>query len=257
MSRRVKKLVYGGVYLAIFVLVIFLVYAAAVNPDPSCFDKVLNQNEVEVDCGGVCGLCALKIVQPLQVARIETTMVANGYRIALVELRNPNTLLAAAEFPYTVFAGLGESLWQIEDVATLYPGEIQYRVLINPKIVSSAQTVSVLPFEIATSSVAWVGAEQAMKPATQVRELKTEFDEQSGILTVSGIMRNDNAFGLRQATLSAIVRNHPGEFVGGSRTLLRDLRPEEERFFQITTPLRAGLGIEEIAEPRIVIEAFR
>src|SRR3989344_1711391 len=98
MGRRGKQLIYGLGYLACLGLIFFLLYSAFNTRQVGCFDNVLNQNETEVDCGGVCAPCALKQVRSISVTSVEGVTLATGNRVVLLELQNPNDQLGAMDF---------------------------------------------------------------------------------------------------------------------------------------------------------------
>jgi hypothetical protein len=74
---------------------------------------------------------------------------------------------------------------------------------------------------------------------------------------ITGIVQNDNAFVLHKVTLNGVLSDKANEILGVSKTVVQDLTPKEERFFQIVIPLATLPAGPEALNPRIFIEAER
>ena len=57
--------------------------------------------------------------------------------------------------------------------------------------------------------------------------------------------------------MNALVRDKSDKLIGASKTLLKDLRANEERYFQIIVPVQAGVAEGDIAKPRLTVEISR
>jgi len=257
MRRRPKQILYGLGYVLFLVGIIALVYIGVFKPAPSCFDGIKNQGEEDVDCGEVCGnSCAILSVRSVEIATVETVGI-KGKTIAVVEIRNPNSLFGASGVSYSLVVAdrFGQAV-EISDSTFVYPGEIRFRVLINVPN-SSLPNLDSLPYKLSTEKVEWIDASGFLRPDSQIRNIQSRYDRESGLLIVGGILKNANDYAISSATISGIVRDRTGELVGASHTLVKDLKPQEERFFQIVTPIVDGLDEVLLAPVKISVEMVR
>ena len=246
---------YGLGYLAFVALIVFFVYLIRFSQPPTCFDGKLNQDEEEVDCGGVCPACNVRRVRPIEISSLESVVVRD-ITIAVVEIKNPNNSYGAKDVDYSLLVKdqLGESI-RINDSTFLYPSEIRYRVLID--VPAESGQPDALPYSFSTSTLTWVSAEDLIRPRTQLRDVRSEFDGTRKVLIVQGVLKNDNDFSSSEAIVNAIVRDGFGKLIGASKTLLKDLGANEERYFQIIVPIQAGVAEGDISDPRITVEIVR
>lgn len=255
MNRRVKQFLYGGGYVIFLVAIFTGIYFAYLAPEPSCFDKIQNQDEAGVDCGGVCGgSCAILDVRSIEVRNVEVVVVRD-VTIAVVEIRNPNTNFGVKGFDYTLNLAdeFGENML-IRDTTAIYPGEVRYRVLVDVLTGPRRGNFDILPYTFATSSTSWVGVEQFSRPQSQVRDVKSQYDSERKVLLVEGILMNSNDFSINQAIISAVVRDGSGKLIGASRTLANSLPARGERYFQVVVPIVAGVAEGDIAPVKITVE---
>ena len=92
-------------YLAIIALLIiaggvFLLWKF--NPEPSCFDGRLNQNETGVDCGGSCEQVCLVEIKDLRVFWVRALPIAAGQYDVAALISNPNRQYGAKNFAYLI-----------------------------------------------------------------------------------------------------------------------------------------------------------
>ncbi|PIR87352.1 MAG: hypothetical protein COU11_00795 [Candidatus Harrisonbacteria bacterium CG10_big_fil_rev_8_21_14_0_10_49_15] len=258
MKRRTKQFIYGGSYLSVILIIFASVFAIVHEPVLSCFDGKLNQNEEEVDCGGVCASCALKTVRPIQLGTPETVIISAGsgsasQLLTVVELRNPNNNFSAGPITYElgIFTQGGELIDVITRTTILYASEVRYE--IQPVSITGATGVTVLATTTATQ---WLEVEKLARPNSQIRSQREEYSPDQRTLTVTGIYKNTNTFSVREVELHALIRDTGGSLAGVGKTLIRDLAPDEERAFQIVLPLAVTIAPEDLASP-IISTAIR
>jgi len=254
MQRTTKQLVYGGSYLAAWGLIIFGIYTLTTQfVAPSCTDGIKNQTEEQVDCGGTCQSCALKLLVPVRFGMFSVAPVERG-AVALLEIQNPNPAFGAARLSFDVgfYDAAGTELHTAHEESFIYPSEVRSRVILGLPA-AAAQATSIR----ATSTVIrWVEAAQFEQPRVQVRDITNELVPNALRQTVQGIVKNDNAFDLASITIMATLTDDAGRVESASQTLVQDLIPGEERYFQIILPLPEGAA-REVREPRLSVEALR
>ncbi len=98
-KRQLIYFLYVFGFFALIALILYLIY----KPVPNCFDKIQNQNESGVDCGGVCQLACEREVLPLKVYWARPLYVADGSYDAMALVENENADLGTREINYTIY----------------------------------------------------------------------------------------------------------------------------------------------------------
>ncbi len=236
--RLAKQIIYGTVYLALFFLVIFIVYLLWLKPAPTCFDNKKNQGEKGVDCGGPCISCEIKALSPLEASWIKHFPA--GQQLAIVtEIKNPNLNYGADSFSYVidVYNGGGDKIKSLIKNSFIYSGEIKYIIEtaeIDPK---DAKEV-----KISLSDISWKLKEEFPKPEIQLRGIKTEPTTPENIaVKVSGFLTNKNAFQLSKARIIGFLFNQNNFQISASKTELENIKAFEESSFKISFPNNVSL----------------
>src|SRR3989338_3283035 len=134
MSREIKRIIYGIFYLAILFVFLGFVYAKFLKPGPSCFDRVKNQDEQGIDCGGICGnVCLPPNLKPISLTdKVRFFYPVPAHVTILFRLENPNPgLLAAFSYTGTVIGADDSNLGSFSGDSFLYPGEDKYILVPN------------------------------------------------------------------------------------------------------------------------------
>jgi hypothetical protein len=88
-ANRRKLVIWIGL-VAVFVFIGWFGYLKITDREPTCFDRVKNQDEAGVDCGGVCELlCSFQTVDP-KVHWSRSFRVTDGVYNAVAYVENPN-----------------------------------------------------------------------------------------------------------------------------------------------------------------------
>jgi hypothetical protein len=249
-QRTKKRLAIIFVYLVILGLVVTGFYYLF-RTAPTCTDKIQNQKETGVDCGGPCTACEeMPNVENLKV--IEKAIVPGGagkYDV-LVKIANPNSLLGAARFEYSfnLLDGSGKIVAKSAGSNFVLPGQTKYILAFN----LSPETIpESLDFDI--SSFEWSKFSEYQEPdiAIYSREFSLAGGGETGFAKLQAKMRNQSGYDFRQITDKAVIRNGNGDPVAINQTGFNDVRTNEEReinfnwnsTFQID-PVSAKIEIE-------------
>ena len=253
-SRFLKQLIYGGFYLIIISAFAFGIYFLIVGSTASCFDNKKNQSEIDIDCGGTCESCELKNIKPLRISPVLIFDNGDGTLSVLADFKNPNENYGGDRFLYKLnFYGPDRTLLNtLTRESFIYPGEIKFIVEaglnIDPKQVVSA--------ELEVSDLSWKPIQEFSSPKTQVRDIHTEVQTESKRVIVSGLLVNQNPFGLSKVTTNVILFNKFGSETAVSKTSIEGIQASEERPFQVTF---SGVDIPTLALDgiKVNIEAQR
>ena len=255
MSRRtLKQLIYGSFYLAILFLIVYGIYFSGFKAAPTCFDNKKNQGETGIDCGGPCQSCEFKNLKEITHSTVRIFSV-DKTTSALIVVQNPNTNLGADKFNYELsfYDSGGEQIFSLTNDSFIYPGETnKYIAEINLDV--EYDKITQTDFKI--SGEVWKLAGEFPAPKTSTREVKTEFDSVKKQIVVSGILVNENPYGLPRAAVGAIFMSNLGIEIGVSKTLLTDVASFEERPFKIVLPAKDKTDFD-LNETNVFVETRR
>jgi hypothetical protein len=256
MNRTLKQVLYGLLYAVLWAGIIYGVYRLTLKPPASCSDGILNRDETEIDCGGqFCDTCEIKKLSPIELSSVQLLPSTTEDNLnAIVTMRNPNPLYGARSFIFDIFIfGTSTSPVYTERIQLpVYPSEEKYRLFINVPVAYS----SGLRAAATSTEVIWVPLIDLARPKTPVREVRTIIDTGGKRAIMTGVIQNDNAFALRRITINGVA-TAGAEIVGVSKTVIQDVLPKEDRFFQILIPFFGADGDTQKVEAKVSVEAER
>ncbi len=238
MNRLVKQLVYGFFYLVVFCSVVGLIYYFLIRPAPSCFDGKQNQNELGIDCGGVCAAVCI----PVDNRPIETIVPAQGFSPApgvfavIARVQNPNLTVGAVRFSYTfTIYDTQEQSYKVSGTSYVYAGEAKYITSLVTDGSIPVVPVRISRIETTISDVVWVGANQFVKPVLRLQDFATTIDTDR--IRVDGKIINDDPLVLSRVPIIALFYGRFNQLVGFAETTVDAVAPNETRAFTIVHPM--------------------
>ncbi|MFA6974181.1 MAG: FxLYD domain-containing protein [Parcubacteria group bacterium] len=233
-----KRLIIIGIYVLIFLLVIYGFYSKF-KPQPSCFDGKQNQNEQGVDCGGVCAQkCAIVAEKNLVVeqASFVASGVGNNFDLFAV-VTNPNQTLGSSKFNYqfTVKNAAGETMGTQSGSSFILPGETKYVVESN----LSLRDVPV-KVELSITNPEWVEANEFYeKPQLKVvNKNYAPISNGVGFSEATGLLKNESSLSFATIKVEIILKNAQGEVVALNSTQMNTVQTGENRDFRVFWPNR-------------------
>lgn len=212
----------GGVGILV-VLGVALYFSAFYEP-PSCTDRIQNQDELGVDCGGVCAqLCTQPNISTLWSRSVR---VAPGVYHAAGLVKNPDTT-AAGRINYTV------SLFDEDNilVATrdgsmnLLPGDLA--PLFEANIITGERVPTRTFVDIREGSF-----QRVQRENPPVRVLAFELNEEKQLLTAT--IENSTVFEVTDITITAFLFNDAELLINASQTKVDTLAARERREITFT-----------------------
>ncbi|MBI4193161.1 MAG: hypothetical protein HY536_00860 [Candidatus Colwellbacteria bacterium] len=237
-NTLLKQFIFSLFYLALFAGVVYGGYLV-LRPASSCFDGKQNQNEEEIDCGGVCASCALKHLVPITADPAVLFASSNGAVSVLLTLKNANATFGANSVSYRidVLDGTGDVLSSSLQETFVYPSEIKTFVVSGIPVTGTP--VLAVPKVL---NVSWTEAAAFSRPSVKVSEVSLAPHPSQPYLIATGVVVNGNSFPLSSIALSAMLTDPSGNVASVSSSLVNDVLPFEARAFTITIPNAAGLA---------------
>lgn len=235
-QRSVKRSIIIFIYillLSFFAWVIYLLFSPA---KATCADKIKNQDEENVDCGGVCGPCEKIETQDLIPRGVELVESGTqGEADILGEIENPNSNFGSKKFEYqfdfkdaagnVFFSKMGESY--------ILPGEKKYIIENN---VAIPQKPDVLKLKILSSD--WIEFNDFYEKP-QMKIINKQYNEtNSGPVfgEALGILKNESPFDFNLIKIKVILRDAADKILALNSTEMRTVKSGEEREFKVLWP---------------------
>ena len=239
MSIPAKKALIIVIYLLIFSLIGFLIYLRY-KPKPNCFDNVKNQNEENVDCGGVCAkqcpLVASADIRVDEAGYVESG--TNGMYDLYAVITNPNNLFGSSKFDYKfdIKNSAGMVIASKTGTSFILPGESKY--VIENNIGANEIPGSV---DCSVSNPVWVefNSDYLQKPELKVVDKEyNAITSGVGFSEAKGLVKNESPFDFTEIKVEIILKDIDGRVVALNSTQMGAVRSGENRDFRVFWPNR-------------------
>lgn len=213
-----------------FFAVIGGIYSFINRPIPSCFDKIQNQNEEGMDCGGVCSLqCSAKSAK-LEVRWTKAIRVREGmYDIAaLVEYPAGNTAIPRLDYTAKLFDSTGGVLAERHGSTFVNPSD-HFLVYEGGVQVSATATRAEVTLDPTYDTL------RASSSPVTLTVLSRDLSSPDAHPRLSAVIRNDTNTSLRNVPVNAIVSDGSGP-VAVAGTVIDSLPAKSSKLAQFTWP---------------------
>jgi len=226
--RNIKRLTIILVYLVIIGLVgtgLYFLFRTA----PTCTDKIQNQGEEGIDCGGPCAKCEkLPQAEDLQIVEKAVVSAGEGKYDVLAKVSNPNPRLGAAKFDYSfrLLDAEKKTISKSEGSSFILPGQTKYVLAFN--LLPAAKPDS-LDFEI--KSFEWSVFSEYEEPDITIfaKEFNLAGGGETNFATLKAKLRNQSGFDFHEIAADIVIRDGSGNAVAVNKTNFNDVRTNEER----------------------------
>jgi hypothetical protein len=253
MEPKQKRILITVIYFIVFVAFAFFIYEK-LKPIETCTDSIKNQNEEDVDCGGVCAECQKIEALPLEIK--ESGAVAGGvageYDFYSL-INNPNNLFGSSKFSYkiTLKDSAGNVLSQREGENYILPGEKKYIVETGFK---SESTPASTDFSI--TSIEWSQFSQYKKPELEiVNKNYNEISSGVGFAEAKGLLKNKSPYDFDFIKIGVILKDAEGRVVALNSTNMKTVKSGEERDFRTFWPTRFPGNVQNM-EAQVEVNVF-
>ena len=233
MNRVGKQLAIASVLLILFATVMVMLWRSGA-PEPRCDDGILNQDEEDIDCGGICGAClaapeavrlqgSVSVVASLETGRVE----------AFFTVLNPNPQWGVTELPYTLFIESPDGEVLAERSGSTYVQQLQERLVVEQAIEAEGLAAEM-------RGRVELGEPTFVEPPEGIRDVEltvlnptfTRNPDNFHAAEIRGVLRNDSPFSYDAIDIVVVVydsaTNQP---VSARRTDMRTLKDNERREF--------------------------
>jgi hypothetical protein len=250
-KRLRKRIIIIAIYIIIFVIS-FLTLKYLFSLGATCSDKLQNQGEKGIDCGGPCKPCGqTETAQDLII--LEKAIIAGGndsYDIAL-RINNQNMNFGLKNFSYELIFkdSAGNEVGNYSGTSFILPAEKKYLVINGVKTNNNATPVS---FDVKFGEQKWEEFKDSFE-RPQLNIYSKRYNQISAGVgnELFAVFRNEGSYDLNRVFISVILRNSQNKIIAVGSTEKNTLRSKEEREFRLIWPYPM-----ENETPNIEIEAY-
>ncbi len=205
-------------YLVILVIIGSLFFKTEA-PIANCSDRLKNQNETGVDCGGACASCEIQKAKEITTEGDIKVLNTGTVQALLAKIKNPNDNLIAEriEYEFSVTDDFGVAVERIRGRESLNPNEM--------KTLMEVGTYKKGEISFTILNVAWKekieGSVLRKEPFTFGDFSATE--NENGELELHGSIHNTTGVPVRNAELKVLLVNNLGTPVAGTKTVLTEI----------------------------------
>ncbi|MDO8240701.1 MAG: FxLYD domain-containing protein [Candidatus Moranbacteria bacterium] len=226
-----KRATIIAIFVAVFLLFIFMLYSW-LKPVPSCSDNKKNQNEVGIDCGGVCATKCAIVAQNL--TSQESGFVESGVASKIdlyARVSNPNATFGSKKFQYEfkILDAAGSVVTTKKGVSYILPAESKYVVENNVEFVGVPSRVE---FNILNQEWSEFANYYERPQLKIVNKTYGQINSGIGFSEVKGLLKNESSFNFNTIRLDVILKDANDSVIALNSTEMNTVKSGENRDFR-------------------------
>lgn len=221
-----KKIIYISILALIALVIIGVpVYFRYFNNAPSCFDDKFNQDERDIDCGGVCAkLCPFESRDPiLSLERLYYGSPGTYSALALLENTNQGVFAREVSYVFRIYDKNNILLFEIPGTTFVPPARV-FPIFISPILTGNREAVKAV-FQITNHPIDWERGSFDEPDLDVVNVSKSEDDKQT---TIEARILNNEVYPVRNTQVVAIVYDNNNNAVRASATKVDYISPKDD-----------------------------
>ncbi|MFH1129305.1 MAG: hypothetical protein V1686_01045 [Patescibacteria group bacterium] len=225
-----KQLKIGIVYLVIIAIIVVGIYFINRPTGPTCSDGIKNQNEEDIDCGGLCGQC--QKIDDLQIILEKFISTTNSNYDLIVKIKNPNIVWAveSADYQINLYDASDQLIGTKTNRTYILPQETKY--IVEQKFFSEKQVAKI---ETKLSNIIWKKLSEFSD--LDIRNRKTEYQIlENGFSLLVGSIENKTSYDLDKIEVVGVLFNGQNEIIAVGKTLMNTFLRNESRGFEMIWP---------------------
>ena len=230
-----KRIIISSIYSGIVLLIALGIYVKH-RPVPTCSDGIKNQNEENVDCGGVCAVPCSPNAQNLVIGKmgVVPSGIAGKYDF-YVRITNPNATFGDKNFYYKLDFkdAQGKIITTRNGSSYILPGEQKYIVESN---IDASEKPTAFNFNISSSD--WVEFNSYYE-APDIQVVNKNYSEISGgvgFSEASGLLKNKSPYDFDLIKIEIILTDNNGNVLALNSTQMNTVISGEQRDFNVAWP---------------------
>ena len=202
--------------------------------DPTCFDGIQNQGELDIDCGGPCALMCPHQVAPPVVRWTRFFRIADGAynAVAYLENQNPDAKSDPIHYRFTFYSDRDVILAESSGSVVLRPAQVH--PILADAISTGALSPSRINFEILNKdNINWY---IAAPRTSHIRIRNEQLTYQNLAPRISAQVENTAFHTIRDISIKIIIYNFEGNAIGASKTYIEEILSNQTKDILFTWP---------------------
>lgn len=230
--RLRKQITIASVFFLVLVLIGLGFYFVR-KPEASCFDGVKNQNEIEIDCGGVCVTCEVLTLKDIEVNWVKAVSSGNDKYDLVAAIKNPNPNFGAPSFFYEfqLKDQSGKLIGSKEGSSFILPGDSRYLIETSFESAKDPALVNLIIRPLLKEN--WKKLENDKIPELFVKDKKFSVlsIQPNYTAEATGVVQNNSDFDFDKVYVDILLFNSQNQLAGVSKTEIHTLTTDEGRYF--------------------------
>lgn len=226
--RVFKQIVIVLIFVVCLGVIVFAGYWIF-RPSPSCGDKIKNQEEEGIDCGGPCPVCELAEIKEIGVLRIEAVAGEAGFYDVVAQIKNPNQNYGSGRLPYqfNLFDEQNRLIGEFAGESFILPNQTKYLVRLKLKTAAPLNKV-----KLVFGDIEWQKSDDYQPPqlALQQKEYLI-LDEEAVYSRAKAVVINKTNFDFDKIDIDILLFDASRRLIGLNATEVRSLPAGQERGF--------------------------
>lgn len=214
-ARR-RKLIYIGSIIILFLLIVVLPIVIYYYKPPTCFDGKQNQDELGVDCGGVCTLLCPAQYAPLNVLWSRFSKVSDGVYNVLAYIENPNINAGANNLRYVFRLYDDKGILLKERYGQTFAPASKAMAIFEAEMQTGYKVPDRLDFSFISDAV-WLKQENRETGLVVSQSVMSRLDSAPRL---TATVSNKNIGTINNIEAIGVVYNNVGNTIAFSRTII-------------------------------------
>ncbi len=245
--RNAKRIIVFLIFLLIIIVFAIVGYFIS-RPNPTCDDRIQNQGEEKIDCGGPCVACPTIIkLEKLKLTSAEWVHDVDKKHDLVFKLYNPNKDHGASSFRFRALIDdqNGNTIETDWEESFILPGEKKHLFITGVQLKNSPKKIS---FEVEPDSINWKKFDDYKEPKLVITN--DSYEELTGgkvnFSQAKGTLVNKSNVDFERITVKVILRDEKGRLLAINYQSMNTVRSNEFRDYVINFPREFPGSVRDI-----------
>lgn len=242
-----RRTIYFSFFLSLFLLTASLFYYIFIYKAPTCTDGIQNQDEQDIDCGGVCPkICEFQALDPI-ILWSRVFKVKNGIYNVVALVENPNFKTEALNVPYSFKLYDKDNILIAERFGKAYIPPRAITAIFERTVVTQEREPGRSPLFEFVKDPEWVKTDYEQP---NVVVLNKELTEKDGNTKLEANIKNETVKVVEKIKVTGILTDKDGNAVAVSQTIIEKMSKNAVENVVFTWP---GLLKDQTSQVEVII----
>lgn len=224
-----KQIIIAIIFFLIAGLLVFGIYFLLLKPAPSCFDKIQNQGEEGVDCGGPCIPCEQLQLRQIQTLLVKYVQAEQNFYDVVAKIKNPNFNYGVPSLSYTFnfYDSQNQLISSVKDSSFILPTQIKYLVASRIKLNKTPLKVT-----LTFNKINWQKIKDSVINLPIIDKNYKLTTDGIGFSQLSGKVINKTNYNFQRIEIKGVLLDSSNNVTAINKTEINDVFSGETRDFK-------------------------